>query len=180
MSCSGIQHDGESSLATGEVLWYGIGVISSVFERRGMELRGFTLVELLIVVAVIAVIAVIVLPGILSTKMAANEASAISSLRTIRSALFVYSKRFHAAGTLADTAQAGLIDDVLGSGEKAGYSFEIYIAEPKDDSGIIASPTEWGSTGERRFKINWMGQIIATAKEDDLTVSEGVPLGSGQ
>ena len=145
-----------------------------------MESRGFTLVEVLIVVAVIAVIAAIVLPGILSTKMAANEASAISSLRTIRSALFVYSKRFKTPGTLSDMAQAGLIDDVLGSGEKAGYSFEIYMAEQKDDSGIIASPLEWGSTGERRFKINFMGQIISTAKEDDLTVSEGEPLGSGK
>ena len=149
-------------------------------ELRGFQgRRGFTLVELLIAVAIIAVIAALVLPSILSTKMAANEVSAISSLRTIYSAVRVYSKRFHSAGTLADMARAGMIDEVLGSGEKSGYSFEIALVEPKENSGIIASPTKWGSTGERRFKINWMGQITSTAKEDDLTVSEGKPLGSG-
>ena len=142
--------------------------------------RGFTLVELLIAVAIIAVIAVLVLPGILSTRIAANEASAINSLRTIYSAIRVYSKRYHSTGTLADMARVGMIDDMLGSGEKSGYSFVIVVAEPKEDSGIIASPTKWGSTGERRFKLNWMGQITYTAKEDDLTVSEGKPLGSGQ
>ena len=141
---------------------------------------GFSLIELLIVVAVIAVIAAIALPSLLSSKMAANEASAINSLRTIYSAIRVYSKRYHSTGTLADMARVGMIDDMLGSGEKSGYSFEIVVAEPKEDSGIIASPTKWGSTGERRFKLNWMGQITYTAKEDDLTVSEGKPLGSGQ
>jgi prepilin-type N-terminal cleavage/methylation domain-containing protein len=149
-------------------------------ERSGKE--GFSLVELVIVIAVIVVIAAIVLPGLLSSKKAANEASAIASLRAIHSAMRVYVKRFHGAGTLEDLARTEMIDDELGSGTKSGYTFEVKIEGSMKDSGIIASPTSWGSTGERRFKINWMGQIYFTANEDDTSVTDGTPLGaaSGQ
>ncbi len=140
--------------------------------------KGFSLVELVIVVAVIVVIAVIALPSLLSSKKAANEASAIASLRAIHSAMRVYGKRFHAAGTLEDLAQAGMIDEVLGSGTKAGYTFELKMESSMKDSGIIASPTSWGSTGERRFKINWMGQITFTSREEDTSVEDDKPLGS--
>jgi len=144
----------------------------------GSGKEGFSLVELLIVIAVIAAIVAIVLPSLLSSKKAANEASAIASLRAIHSAMRVYVKRFHGAGSLDDLARAEMIDSELGSGTKSGYAFEVKTEGSIKDSGIIASPTSWGSTGERRFKINWMGQIYFTTKEEDISVTEGAPLGA--
>ena len=90
----------------------------------------------------------------------------------------VYVKRYHQTPTLEDLARAEMIDETLGSGTKSGYTFEFKKEESVKDSGIIASPTTWGSTGERRFKLNWMGQIIFTTKEDDVSVAEGKPLGA--
>jgi len=145
---------------------------------KGTQTRGFSLVELLIAVAIIAVIAAIVLPSLFSAKTAANEASAISSLRTIHGAMRVYAKRFHAPGSLEDLARNKMIDEVLGSGAKSGYSFELKMEGSVQDAGIIASPLSWESSGTRRFKINWMGQITFTEDEEDASVSEGRPLGA--
>ena len=140
---------------------------------------GFSLVELIIAVAVIEVIAEFEAPALLSSKKGANEASAIASLRTIHGAMVVYAKRFHGAGTFEDLARMDLLDEELGSGTKSGYTFEVVIDDSKKDSGIIASPTSWGSTGDKRYKINWEGRITFTTSEDDLSVSQARPLGSG-
>lgn len=139
--------------------------------------RGFTLVELLMTIAIIAIIAAFVVPSLISSKKGANEMSAIASLRTIQSAMVAYAKRFHAAATLEELASRNMIDEQLGSGAKSGYTFEVVVAEEKKDSGIIASPSSWGTTGERRFKINWIGQITFTTAEDDASVSQANPLG---
>src|SRR5713226_10087861 len=97
---------------------------------------GFSLIELLIVVAIIMIIAAIALPNLLSARMSANEASAVQSLRTIQSAETLYATTYTNLGfsaTLADLGgasnsacvasptQACLIDNVLSSGTKEGY-----------------------------------------------------------
>src|ERR1700688_2206882 len=99
---------------------------------------GFSLIELLIVVAVILVIAAIAIPNFIRSKMRANEAAAVQNLRTITTANTVYLTTYglgfasnlpHLGGNavIVDSTAAGLIDSVLSSGIKAGYSFTYVV-----------------------------------------------------
>ena len=86
---------------------------------------GFTLIELMIVVAVIAIIASLAIPALLNSRMAANEASAAASLRTISTLNERYRVRFTTyAGSLNNLTTSGFIDDNLGSGNKSGYTYQ--------------------------------------------------------
>jgi len=126
--------------------------------------HGFSLIELLIVVAIILIIAAISVPNLLRSRMAANEASAVGSLRTINTACIAYSTTFGGfpsslsnLGTsgAASSTSADLIDNVLASGTKTGYSFT-YTAGAVA-GGVIsvysltASPLVVGQTGQRYF-----------------------------
>lgn len=126
--------------------------------------HGFSLIELLIVVAIILIIAAISIPNLLRSRMAANEASAVGSLRTINTACIAYSTTFGGfPSTLSNLGSSGavtstsadLIDNVLASGSKTGYTFT-YTAGPVA-GGIIpvytltASPIVAGQTGQRYF-----------------------------
>jgi type IV pilus assembly protein PilA len=140
--------------------------------------KGFSLIELLIVVAIILIIAAIAIPNLLRSRMAANEASAVGSLRTINTAAVAYSTTYNIGypGTLADlgpaasatSATADLIDSVLAAGVKSGYSFA-YTAAAADSAGNInqytltAVPTNAGVTGQRTFFTDQSGVIRANA-----------------
>ena len=137
--------------------------------------KGFSLIELLIVVAIILIIAAIAIPNLVRSRMSANEASAVGSLRTLNTACITYSTIYGgypgalsnlAPGNPATSTSADLIDSVLASGVKTGYSF-VYSAGATDAAGnvltytITGEPISVGSTGQRYFFTDQSGVIRA-------------------
>ena len=132
--------------------------------------KGFSLIELLIVVAIILIIAAIAIPNLLRARMAANESSAVGSIRTLNTAEVTYETSYPtvgyaitllqlgspAAGTcVATSANACLIDSVLTTGTKSGYSFVaatgVAAGAPQPSYNVYGNPVGPGQTGTRSF-----------------------------
>ncbi len=128
--------------------------------------KGFSLIELLIVVAIILIIAAIAIPNLLRARMAANESSAVASVRTINTAMITYNSTYPTVGFAANLAALGgvspctpssgtacLIDNVLALGTKSGYTFLAASAggTPTVQYYATAVPITVNQTGIRSF-----------------------------
>jgi prepilin-type N-terminal cleavage/methylation domain-containing protein len=128
--------------------------------------KGFSLIELLIVVAIILIIAAIAIPNLLRAKMAANESSAVASVRTINTAEITYNSSYPTTGYAASLSALGgiapctpsstaacLIDSVLASGTKSGYTFTAVGSggPPASQYYMTAIPVTINQTGIRSF-----------------------------
>ncbi len=153
--------------------------------------KGFSLIELLIVVAVILIIAAIAIPNFIKSRMRANEAGAVQSARNIVTAEVVYSSTYgigYAASLaalgptpgnplLVDANHAGLIDDVLAGGLKSGYKFT-YTPGLPDATGhintytVVARPPEYGKTGTNSYFTDETGVIRQTSEDRPATATD--------
>ena len=153
--------------------------------------KGFTLIELMIVVAIIAIIAAIAIPNLLRSRMSANEASAASSMRTISTAEAAFqAAAFQDAnadgegdyGTLAQLgnpdgggATEPFVDAVLASGAKQGYTLAAVpvagAAATPPTYTCTAVPLSSGRTGYRQYFVNESGVIRFTADGTAATVA---------
>ena len=152
--------------------------------------KGFSLIELLIVVVIIGIIAAIAIPNLLAARRAANEGSAISACRTLHGAQMTYASTYGNGNYAGSTSTAdgtgltamygtagaiGLIDSVMASSIKSGYKFLgargvssatapatfYFTANPTSTSGVT-------QTGARRFGIATEGVMVADATPANL------------
>jgi len=139
--------------------------------------KGFSLIELLIVVAIILIIAAIAIPNLLRSRMAANEASAVGSIRTVSTASVTYSTTYPSTGyptsltqlapaASATSSSADLIDSVLSGGTKSGYTFKMSngsgASVPQTSYTVAAVPVS-SSSGTRGFYSDQSGVIRGDA-----------------
>jgi type IV pilus assembly protein PilA len=93
--------------------------------------RGFSILELLIVVAVVTLIAAIAIPNLKKARQSASSASAVQSMRTLTTAEQMYRQKFQVYGTLSQLAPEGTLDSSLGTGTKSSYLFMVTLnADP--------------------------------------------------
>jgi type IV pilus assembly protein PilA len=161
--------------------------------------KGFSLIELLIVVAIILVIAAIAIPSLLRARISANESSAVSSVRQITTAQVEYASSYPAVGYAANLATLGpggascgttgptstnacIVDTILASGNKSGYDFQSAGAAgtPSIEFVTSSAPSIFNVSGTRNFcmvtdgvlRIN-MGQA---AIAPDVATCQGYPI----
>jgi len=144
-------------------------------KKAGSKCKGFSLIELLIVVAIILIIAAIAIPNLLRVRISANESSAVGAMRTIVTTETQYYSTYGVGyaptlaslgggnGCVAAAATACLIDPVLTLGNKSGYTF--VAVSNSVVNGVAtrfeanATPQNVGTTGQRAFCTDQTGVI---------------------
>ena len=157
--------------------------------------RGFSLIELLIVVAIILIIAAIAIPSLMRSRVAANQASAIESVRVISTAEVTYATTYGtgysvslavlgppASGQSTTSTAAGLVDATLAAGYKSGYIFTYSPTQFNNATNtwngynLLANPAAFGQTGgiyyfqDQSFVIR--GNTSVTATSTDVAMGD--------
>ncbi|HTS68496.1 MAG TPA: prepilin-type N-terminal cleavage/methylation domain-containing protein [Terriglobia bacterium] len=155
--------------------------------------RGFSLIELLIVVAIILIITAIAVPNFLRSRVAANQASAIESMRIIATGEVTYATTFGTgysatltalgpppAGQGPSSTAAGLVDSSLAGGFKSGYTFaytpSLFTTATNSWNGytLLANPVAYGQTGgvfyyqDQSFVIRANSTTVATSTDESV------------
>lgn len=133
--------------------------------------QGFTLIELMIVVEIIAIIAAIAVPNYMRTRIQANEASAVASLRVILDAQTSYNtQHYEYAGDLnaLTSATPPFLEGGNWTQPRSGYAYR--IEGGGTDFAAYATPVEWNVTGWRAFRIDVTAAIrFEQGSEPDAT-----------
>jgi type IV pilus assembly protein PilA len=136
--------------------------------------KGFSLIELLIVVSIILIISAIAIPSYLRSRMQANEASAVGSVRMINTSAVTYSSTYVNVGFPANMVDMGganpcsatsttacILEDTLALGTKSGYSF-VWTGDgviPSVAYSLTGTPLVVGGSGQRMFCTDQTGVI---------------------
>jgi type IV pilus assembly protein PilA len=184
---------GVIAVVLGHMAYSEIKKSAGQLKGRGVALAGLILGYLgIAAIPFLLIIAAIAIPNLLRARSAANEASAVGSLRTLNEALATYGQTYHngyapdvtslgppPAGGQADAHAAGLIDYVLATGQKSGYIFSYTVTEIDENGAltgykITAEPVLAGSTGQRFFFTDQTGVI--RMERDRPATQESPPL----
>ena len=156
--------------------------------------KGFSLIELLIVVAIILIIAAIAIPNLLRSRIAANESSAVGSIRTINTSEVTYASTYPQQGfadltmlggavpCVATSKTACLLDQVLAGGNKSGYNFTTVAGggNPPTTPNVtyvsVGTPVNVGTTGQRGFCSDQSGVIRFNAAGASCSPTTDPPL----
>jgi len=140
--------------------------------------RGFTLIELMIVIAIIAIIAAIAIPNLLQARKYGNETAALAGLKTLHTVQGLFSTGDKDGNNLNDYApdlatlyaSGALLDEVFSTGTRQGYIY--YVARSTAQPEYLwigtANPVVPTTTGDRYFAINHVGQVFFTAEGELL------------
>jgi type IV pilus assembly protein PilA len=156
--------------------------------RSHRRLRGFSLIELLIVIAIILVIAAIAVPKYNQVQMNAREMAVIREVTAVHQAQTQYYSQFGkfaenlaqlgpaAGGQAASPAAADILSASLAGGEKNGYRYTVQVT--KEGYSVTAIPLAYGNTGRRTFfsdqsmviRHNWSAEP-ATAQSPEISAT---------